>query len=180
MKINIGSKNKAKINALKEILKEYPDFEDAEVFDKDVDSEVSHHPRSLEETIAGAINRAKNSFTDCDFSVGLESGLMKVPQTKTGYMDTTVCAIYDGKNFNLGLSSCFEFPPKVLEYMFAKNENASNAFRELGLTDKEYIGYEEGIIGVVTKNRLDRKEYTKQAIRTALIHLENKELYGIQ
>ena len=177
MKINIGSKNKQKIDALKEILKDYPDFLNTEVVSRDVSSNISDQPKSLDETIQGAINRAKNSFDNCDYSVGLESGLMKVPETKTGYMDTTVCAIFDGKNFHLGLSSCFEYPPKVLEYMLTNNENASNAFRNLGFTDKEYIGYEEGIIGVVTKNRLDRKEYTKQAIRTALIHLENKSLY---
>ena len=179
MRINLGSKNNAKINALKEILKEYPDFEDAEVVAKDVSSGVPHQPKSLEETVDGAIKRARNSFNNCSYSVGLESGLMKVPHTKTGYMDTTVCAIYDGEKCHLGLSSCFEYPIKVLNYMLEKNENASNAFRQLGFTDKEYIGYEEGIIGVVTKNRLDRKEYTKQAIRTALIHLENKNLYEV-
>ena len=177
MKITIGSKNKAKIDALKEILKEYPDFSDAEIISENVSSDVFDQPKSLDETINGAINRAKNSFVNCDYSIGLESGLMEVAQTKTGYMDTTACAIYDGKNFHLGLSSCFEYPPKVLKYMFENNENASNAFRELGFTNKPYIGHEEGIIGVITKNRLDRKEYTKQAIRTALIHLENKELY---
>jgi inosine/xanthosine triphosphatase len=178
MKIGIGSKNKAKVDALTEILKEYPDFADAEVISIEVDSGVSHQPKSLKETVEGAMERAKNSFNGCDYSVGLESGLMEVPYTKTGYMDTTACAIYDGKNFHLGLSSCFEYPPKVLEHMLKNNENASNAFRQLGFTDKEYIGNEEGIIGVVTKNRLGRKEYTKQAIRTALIHLENKGLYS--
>ena len=180
MKFNIGSKNKQKVDALKEILKEYPDFLNAEVLPKDASSNVSDQPKSLDETIQGAMNRAKNSFDDCEYGVGLESGLMKVPETKTGYMDTTVCAIFDGKIFHLGLSSCFEYPPKVLEYMLKNNENASNTFRQLGFTDKEYIGHQEGIIGVLTKNRLDRKEYTKQAIRTALIHLENKDLYEIQ
>lgn len=177
MKINIGTKNNAKIEALREILKEYPDFAKAEIIAREVETGVSHQPRSLDETIKGAMERAKNCFNNCDYSVGLESGLMQVAETKTGFMDTTVCAIYDGQNFHLGLSSCFEYPPKVLKYMLDNNENASNAFRKLGFTDKEYIGYEEGIIGVVTKNRLNRKEYTKQAIMTALIHLENKNLY---
>ena len=177
MKINIGTRNKAKIDALKEILKEYPDFLHAEIISKDVDTGVSEQPKSLDETVYGAMRRAKNSFDDCDYSVGLESGLMKVPETKTGYMDTTACAIYDGKNFHLGLSSCFEYPPKVLEYMLKNNKDASTAFREIGLTDEPYIGWGNGIIGVLTKDRLNRKEYTKQAIRTALIHLENKELY---
>lgn len=177
MIVAIGSRAASKIEALKEILKEYPDFVNAEIVAKEVDTGVSHQPKSLKETIEGAMNRAKNSFENCDLSVGLESGLMPVPYTKTGYMDTTACAIYDGKKFHLGLSSCFEYPPKVLEYMINKEENASNAFRKLGFTDKEYIGHQEGIIGVLTKNRLNRKEYTKEAVRTALIHLENKNLY---
>ncbi len=140
MKINIGSKNKQKIDALKEILKEYPDFLDAEVAAKEVDSGVSHQPKSLQETVDGAEKRAKNSFADCDYSVGLESGLMAVPETKTGYMDVTACAIYDGEKFHLGLSSAFEYPPKVIGHMLANNENASNSFRQLGFTDKPYIG----------------------------------------
>jgi len=177
MKINIGSKNKAKIDALSEILKEYPDFLNVEIIVKDVDTGVSHQPKSLEETVDGAIKRAKYSFEDCDLSFGLESGLMKTPETKTGFVDTTCCAIYDGNNFHLGFSSCFEYPPKVMKLILEEDENASDAFRKLGLTDKAYIGYEEGIIGVLTKGRLNRKEYTKQAIMTALIHLENKELY---
>ena len=177
MKINIGSKNPAKINALKEISKEYPEFADAEIISKEVSTGVSEQPKSLQETVEGAMQRARNSFNDCDYSFGLESGLMPVPYTKTGYMDTTVCAIYDGKNFHLGLSSSFEYPPKILKYMFENEKDASSAFRELKLTDEPYIGWGDGIIGVLTKNRLNRKEYTKEAIRTALIHLENKNLY---
>jgi inosine/xanthosine triphosphatase len=177
MKINIGSKNRVKIDALTEILKEYPDFLDAEIISKDVDTGVSHQPKSLDETIMGAMSRAKNCFGDCDYSVGLESGLMKVPETKTGYMDTTACAIYDGKHFHLGLSSCFEYPPKVVKYVLENNAELSDAFRELGFTKKAKIGEEEGIIGVLTKGKLVRKEYTKQAIRMGLIHLENKDLY---
>jgi len=65
MKINIGSKNKAKIDALSEILKEYPDFLSAEIIYKEVDSGVSHQPKSLEETIDGAMKRARNSFIGC-------------------------------------------------------------------------------------------------------------------
>jgi len=178
MKINVGSKNKAKVEAVEEILKDYPDFAQAEIISKDVSSGVSHQPKSLEETIEGAMVRAKNAFSDCDYSVGLESGLMRVPKTKTGYMDFTACAIYDGKIFHLGLSSAFEYPPKVVKYVLEKNEkNISNAFYDLGFTESSNLGSENGAIGILTKNRLDRKEYTKQAIRTAMIHLENKNLY---
>ena len=173
MIFNVGSKNKQKIDAVKEILKEYPDFLNAEVISRDVDSGVSHQPKSLEETVDGAIKRARNCFDGCDYSIGLESGLMRVPETKTGYMDTTCCAIYDGKNFHLGLSSCFEYPLKLTKYVLDEDINISDASKKLGLTEKENLGAQEGMIGILTKGRLDRKEYTKQAIRTALIHLEN-------
>ena len=177
MKINIGSKNKAKINALEEILKEYPNFLNAEVISKDGSSDISDQPKSLDETIKGAMNRAKNCFDNCDYSVGLESGLIKVPETKTGYMDTTACAIYDGKNFHLGLSSCFEYPIKLTKYVLEEDIDVSSAAKELGITEKDNLGADEGMIGILTKGRLNRKGLTKQAVVTALIHLENKDLY---
>jgi inosine/xanthosine triphosphatase len=179
MKINIGSKNKQKVEALREILKDYPDFPGAEIISKDVSSDVADQPKSLDETIKGAMNRAKNAFDDCEYSFGLESGLMAVPETKTGYMDFTACAIYDGKKFHLGLSSAFEYPIKITKYVLENNDNISNAFNKLGLTKSNNLGSEEGAIGILTRNRLTRKSYTKEAIRTALIHLENKELYDI-
>lgn len=51
------------------------------------------------------------------------------------------------------------------------------AYHRLGFTDDTRIGYAKGIISLLTKERLDRKEYTKEAIRMALIHLENSDLY---
>src|SRR3989339_288495 len=177
MKINIGSKNKNKIEALREILKDYPDFCSTRVVSMEVSSDISAQPKSLDETIKGAMNRARNAFDDCDYSFGIESGLMNVPETKTGYMDFTCCAIYDGKKFHLGLSSAFEHPKVVMDQIFNNGLDASRAFHAAGLTDDTYIGYSEGIIGLLTKNRLTRKEYTKEAIRTALIHIENKNLY---
>lgn len=177
MKINIGSKNKQKVEAVKEILKEYPEFCDADISEKEAESEVSDQPKSLDETIKGAMNRAENAFVECDYSFGMESGLMKVPKTKTGYMDVTACAIYDGEVFHLGLSSAFEYPIEITEHILKNETNISDAFHEFGLTKSKSLGAEEGAIGILTKNRLNRKEYTKQAIRTALIHLENKHLY---
>ena len=112
MKIIVGSTNKAKIEAVAEILKEYPHLAGAEVFGVSVESGVADQPMSLDETIAGAMNRARNAFKGCDYSIGLESGLMKVPNTKSGYMDFGACAIFDGEEFHLGLSSMWEFPDK--------------------------------------------------------------------
>ncbi len=177
MKIVVGSKNPSKIEAVREILREYPDFRESEVVGIEACSGVSLQPKSLDETIQGAINRAKTCFKDCKWSIGLESGLMKVPDTKTGFMDVTACAIYDGKIIHLGLSSAFEYPIKITKLVFDEKINITQAFVKAGLTNNPKLGSFEGAVGFLTKGRLNRKEYTKQALRTALIHLENPGLY---
>ena len=176
MKIAVGTTNSAKVAAVQEILKEYPHLADAEVSAVKTESGVADQPMSLAETVDGAINRARAAFTDCDFSVGIESGLMEVPKTKSGYMDVCACAIYDGKEFHIGLSSAWEFPdPKVTALMVEEGMDMSQAINHAGLTSNRDIGAAEGAVGIVTKGRMDRKEYTKQALRTALIHLEQFE-----
>ncbi|MEK7507582.1 MAG: inosine/xanthosine triphosphatase [Patescibacteria group bacterium] len=173
MKIRIGSKNKAKVDAVEEILKEYPHLADAKTFAVEVSSDVSRQPKTLDETVRGAINRAKNSWSECDYSIGIESGLMHVPGSKSGYMDVCVCAIYDGKEFHIGLSSAWEFPNvSVMDLIVKDGLDMSQAINKVGFTKNPGVGSAEGAIGILTKGRMDRKEYTKQALRTALIHLE--------
>ena len=176
MRIIVGSTNQAKVEAVKEILAEYPHLALAECLGVKTESGVPDQPLTLDETIQGAMNRAKIAWQNCDYSVGIESGLMAVPKTKSGFMDVCVAAIYDGQEFHLGLSSGWEFPdPKVIQLMIDQKLDMSQAINKVGLTTKAAIGSEEGAIGILTKGRLDRKEYTKQALRCALIHIEQFE-----
>lgn len=100
MKINVGSQNNTKIQAVREAVSVYPHlFPDPEVIGIDVNVPEYGHPKNIKETVEGAIARAKKAFIDCDYSFGIEGGLMEVPYTKTGFMETGVCAIYDGKIF---------------------------------------------------------------------------------
>lgn len=169
----VASENKAKVNAVIELLTEYPRFSDAHVRGIATNSGVSEQPLTLDEAIRGAMNRARNVFDQCDFSVGVESGLMQVPYTKSGYMDVCASAIYDGKEFYLGLSSAWEFPDKeIIHAIVHEGIDMSQAINNAGLTKNPKIGSEEGAIGIVTKGRIDRKEYTKQALRMSFIHLE--------
>jgi len=174
MIINIGSKNLIKVAAVKEILNDYPHLRGAEIIATEASSEVGDQPKSLEETIKGAMNRAKNSFNNCSFSFGIESGLMAVPHTKTGYMDVCVCAIFNGKEYYLGLSSAWEAPQNVADYMLKEGLDMNDAAHKAGLTKNPKVGSAEGLVGIMTKGRLTRKEYTKEAIRTALIHIDNE------
>jgi len=103
---------------------------------------------------------------------------MQVPYTKTGYMDLCACAIYDGKEVHIGLSSAFEFPTQVTRLILEEGLDANQAFYLVGLTKDPKIGSAEGAIGLLTKGRVTRKDYTKQAISMALIHLENSNLFN--
>lgn len=172
MKITIASQNPAKVEALKEMIADYSYLKDAEIVPVGVSSDVGDQPKSLEETVWGAMNRAKNAYADCDYSFGIESGLMAVPNTKSGYMDVCVCAIFDGHEYHLGLSSAWEAPHEVSRYMLEEGLNMNDAAYKAGLTKNMNIGSAEGLVGVVTKGRLTRKGYTKEAIRMALIHID--------
>lgn len=177
MKINVGSKNEVKVSAVRESFLEFDEFKNINVSDSDVDSGVSTQPKSLEETIQGAINRAKNAFHGCDLSVGIESGILKVPNTKSGYMDISVCVIYDGKQIHMGTSSLFEYPKKMIDLVLNNGHEISVAAKHMGFSEDHAIGTREGVIGYLTKGKLNRKSYTKQAVTTALIHLINPEHY---
>jgi inosine/xanthosine triphosphatase len=103
--IHVGSKNISKVGAVENVVRRYEMFEGAEVVGVEVPVEQFGHPKSLEETVAGAVARAKTARSGADFGFGLESGLLAVPQSKTGYMEVAVCAIFDGTEIHLGLSS---------------------------------------------------------------------------
>ncbi len=178
MKINVGSKNDVKVQAVRESIRDYKFLSSAAVSGIDVRSEISEQPKTLEETIRGARNRARNAFQNCDYSFGLEDGLMQVPTAETGYMNICACVIYDSRNYHLGLSSAFEYPPEVTRLVFEEELDINQAFHRICLTKNPKVGSTEGAIGILTHGRLPRKEYTKQAIVTALIHLENSGGYG--
>lgn len=172
MKINVGSKNDVKIVAVKEAVRDYDFLSGAEISGVYACSDVSEQPKSIDETIRGAMIRAKNAFKDCEYSFGIEDGLMQVSNTKTNYMNICACVIYDGQNFHIGLSSAFEYPDNVTKLVFKEGLDINQAFYKIGLTKNPKVGSAEGAIGILTHGRLLRKEYTKQAITMALIHLD--------
>ncbi len=177
MKINIGSLNEAKISAVKDAIAEYPLLIAASLNPVEVSSGIVAQPLSLEETIKGAMNRAKSAFRDCDYSVGIEDGISKVPNAKSDYMNFCVCAIYDGEEFHIGLASAFEYPKEMIRLVLEENMDITEAANHLGFTKNPRLGSAEGMIGILTRGRITRKDYAKQAVQMALIHLENSNLF---
>ena len=167
--IIVASLNKNKIQAVSEVFNSY------QVIGVACNSGVSEQPSSLDEIIKGAVTRARSVFRDCEYSVGIEDGISHVPETISGYMNFCCCAIYDGKRGYLGLGPAFEYPPQFTKRVVKEGITISEAFSPL--TDKPDIGYEEGIIGWLTKGRINRKHYTKIAVEMARIQLDNAALY---
>jgi len=175
MKVGVGSNNKTKVDAIIEVLKDYPMFDGAEVEGIAIKVDQFGHPKSIDETVAGAVDRAKQAFVGHDYGFGIESGLMKVPQTKSGYMEVAVCAIFDGKQIHMGLSQAYEWPKKVLDKIINEGMDGSQAMKAAGLTQHEKLGEHEGFVGIFTRGRTNRTEYNKAAVVMALMHLENPE-----
>lgn len=74
MLISVGSLNQAKLNAVKA-----SSPVGSQLFSVDVPSEVSNQPYGDEETLQGAINRARNALNhndSADVGIGLEGGVM--------------------------------------------------------------------------------------------------------
>jgi inosine/xanthosine triphosphatase len=75
LKIAIGTQNKAKIQAVEKGFQE--NFDEVGFQCLKAESNVSEQPFSDQETIEGALNRAKNVLrvTDADIGIGLEGGV---------------------------------------------------------------------------------------------------------
>jgi inosine/xanthosine triphosphatase len=168
-RIFVASLNTNKIQAVQEV---FPSFQVKGVAGR---SGVREQPLSLDEIIEGAVFRAKSVFRDCEYSVGIEDGIAQVPETRSGYMNFCCCAVYDCRRTYLGLGPAFEYPPQCTKRVVEEVITISEAF--LPLTNKPDIGYEEGIIGFLTKGRMSRKDYTKLAVEMARVQMDNAHLY---
>lgn len=168
--IYVASLNRNKISAVQEV---FPGFR---VKGAAVRSGVREQPLSLEETVEGAVSRAKSVFADCEYAVGIEDGIAPVPGANSGYMNFCCAAIYDGKRIYLGLAPAFEYPPGHVKRVLDEGITISQAFEPV--TGKPGIGYEEGIIGWLTGGRMNRKDYTKLAVEMAKVQVDNAALYG--
>lgn len=179
MKIAIGTTNKGKVEAVQNGLNNYSEYTNSEIISIEVVSGVGAQPQSLAETIRGAKNRAKQAFdlASADLGFGLESGLFPVPETKSEYMDTTACAIYDGQNFHLGLSSCFEYPKAMVKKILEEGKEITDIALELGFFENRNCREDGGMIGILTRGVVTRKKYSEQAVHMAMVHLLNKDHY---
>ncbi|AIM15921.1 MULTISPECIES: DUF84 family protein [Neobacillus] len=150
MKIIIGSKNPAKIDAVKNSFQS----NDIEFISIDVPSGVSKQPFSDEETIQGAINRATRALQqgNGDIGIGLEGG---VHQTSQGlFLCNWGALAAKGIQPIIAGGARLLLPEEVAERL--------KAGEELGpimddYANKKNVRTKEGAIGIFTNGMINRR-----------------------
>ena len=158
--IAIGTTNPTKVNAIQQVF-----GKNAKYTAISVDSQVSAQPFSDEETIEGAINRAKKSVSkaNSDIGIGLEGGVVV---TKYGLM---LC--------NWGALIHPDHPPIIaggarilLPEVVAREVREG---KELGVVMEEYtlqrdVRKSEGAIGIFTSGHVNRTEMFTHIVKLLL------------
>ncbi|NLY80860.1 MAG: DUF84 family protein [Lysinibacillus sp.] len=160
MKVAIGTLNRAKTNAVRNVINTY--FDEVEFLEVDVPSNVSEQPFSDEETRQGAINRAVNTLqlTGADLNFGLEGGVRELD----GIMyccNWGAVALKNGQVISVA-GAQFMLPDEIAKEM--------KAGKELGPLMDEYtkekdIRHHKGAVGVFTANLVDRVEMFEHIVK---------------
>jgi non-canonical (house-cleaning) NTP pyrophosphatase len=198
MLVKVGTNNPIKVEAVRLTLMEYPDLKNAEIVGANIPSQVSNQPRSWEETVNGALNRAVGAYQDgADLGVGIESGLVNAPLGWMNFSAAVVCesdaaagveprkrvtALWERtweNGIHYGHSTSFPLPHNVIEKMLFEKMELDEAVHACKLVDIPNIGkVEGGFLGVLTGGRVSRTLYSKQALQMALISYENKDMFA--
>lgn len=146
-----------------------------EVQNISVPSGVSYQPRTNVETLQGALNRAAEAarlLPKADYWVGVEGG---VEETAEGDMAAFAwVAVCDPHQAGRGRTGTFYLPPAVADLV--------RQGKELGEADDIVFGrtnskQENGAVGLLTGDVIDRAQLYEQAVILALIPFKNIELY---
>jgi inosine/xanthosine triphosphatase len=186
--VAIGSKNPAKIEAVKLAFKALFPNAECTFFPVQVESGVGVQPFGFEPTIQGAITRAKNAYRSTfdskskgipRFGVGIEAGLIPVPLTSTGYLDYQFCAVYqsDG-SISIGSGPGFEYPSNIVEMLLKDPSHHEIGAIIAELSGVENMKEQEGAIGFLSKNTFRRAEILQFSVVTALLPIKRPKLYS--
>ncbi|WEG16275.1 DUF84 family protein [Alkalihalophilus pseudofirmus] len=158
MKLAIGTKNPAKVHAVMDTLIREP----LEFISIDAPSGVSAQPFSEEETLEGAINRAKFALSEAGskIAVGLEGGVCETPN---GIMLCNWGALTDHLG-GVWIASGAKIPlPSNVERKLKEGYELGVIMSEL--MQDPHIRHKEGAVGVFTSGMLTRKEMFSHIVR---------------
>ncbi|SEO83965.1 inosine/xanthosine triphosphatase [Amphibacillus marinus] len=147
-KIVVGSYNQAKINAVASI------FKDFHIKSQDAPSHVASQPFSDQETIQGAINRAKycQNSNKGAIGIGLEGGVMRLKNQL--FLCNWGALVDQEEQLYIAGGARVPVPEKVAEAL-EKGEELGTVMRRY--TGELNVSQNAGAIGVFTNNMLSRQ-----------------------
>lgn len=180
MLIRIASTRVPKVNgvkrAFKKISKHFP-IQDSSFFFETQQSEsgVSDTPKSIEELISGAQQRARNVFEEgrISLSIGVEGGLFKVHEKV--FLQSWSC-LYDGKKFSFGSSGAIEIPESLAVAVMKNGADLGIVID--GFAEKIDVRSNQGTFGILTNDLITREDSFELATLNALIPFFNQNMYG--
>lgn len=170
MKVLVGSRNPVKIKAVREVFGRVFSKEGLEVEGVAVESGVAEQPKSNEESLRGARNRARRVIEKGkgDYGIGLEGGVYEEKVDGERKMFSCAwCVVRDREGvegYSGGLR--FELPEKVAERIREGGELGPVMDEFLG---REEVKKQEGMVGVLTKGLVTRKEAYKRLVEYGLV-----------
>ncbi|HEY4553640.1 MAG TPA: DUF84 family protein [Bacillaceae bacterium] len=153
MKVAVGSRNQAKIKAVKDTFQELGWH--LQVIPVDAPSNVSGMPFSDVETMQGAANRAEYCLLheDADIAVGLEGGVTETPFGL--YLCNWGALAEKGKEPLLAGGARIRLPDEIAERLRAGEE--LGPVME-GYSQKENVRSKEGAVGIFTDGLIKRDQ----------------------
>ena len=162
MHVAVGSTNPVKLHATEAAVDDHA----ATVVAVDVAPGVPEQPRSTDQTVRGAKNRARRALEaeSADLGVGLEGGVAEVDGLE-GWFLTMWAAVATGETVSVGAGPRLALPAEIAA--------AVADGRELGPLLDEVLGTEglkrgRGAVGVFTGDRVTREDALRQAVAMAL------------
>jgi len=173
-KIVIASHNPVKLQAARNGFQRMFPGEPFEWISLSISSGVAEQPMTDAETCLGAQNRAQGAAhlrPDASFTVGIEGGIEQRPD---GMIAFAWVAIQSGSRLGKARTGAFFLPDEVARLI--------QEGKELGEADdivfqRNNSKQENGAVGLLTANVIDRTQLYEQAVILALIPLVNPHLY---
>jgi len=171
----IASTNPVKVQAaVNGFRRLFPEAE-LNVITASLPSEVARQPLSDEETLHGALNRSNNArlvHPAADYWIGIEGGVQALNDELAAFAWIVVqTATLSGQ----ARTGAFFLPPAVAELI--------HEGKELGEADDIVFGrsnskQDNGAVGILTDNVIDRAQLYEHAMILALIPFKNEGLYA--
>lgn len=173
-KVIIASKNPVKIEAVMQGFKKMFPGEKFGFEGISVPSGVKDQPLDNEETLRGAANRADNASAevkDADYFIGIEGGIEPVGEEMEAF---AWVVIRSQERYGKSRTGTFFLPKEVVKLI--------KEGKELGEADdivfrRNNSKQQNGAVGILTGNAIDRMKYYSEAVVLALIPFKNSNLY---